>query len=177
MSDTRGTRSNQAPAHLMFDFMQMLPQEYYEITIKFIFHIKFKYSLIPWRVPHLLLKIDIVLQLPLVVKETLDSIITLLYLNFRSPYSPGPTQVEANFDPSFPQQPMDQFDQFFYKSTHIGQPLDSSGLPPEVNIEVPSDSDSSRRPSKYTISNASSCHDISIDERGVQGGSLKNDNL
>ena len=59
MSDTRGTRSNQAPAHLMFDFMQMLPQEYYEITIKFIFHIKFKYSLIPWRVPHLLLKIDI----------------------------------------------------------------------------------------------------------------------
>ena len=115
--------------------------------------------------------------MPLVVKETLDSIITLLYLNFRSPYSPGPTQVEANFDPSFPQQPMDQFDQFFYKSTHIGQPLDSSGLPPEVNIEVPSDSDSSRRPSKYTISNASSCHDISIDERGVQGGSLKNDNL
>merc|ERR1739842_169736 len=83
-----------------------------------------------------------------------------------STYSAGPTHVEANFDPpsSFPQgQPMDQFDQFFYKSTHIGQPLDS-GLPPEVNIEVPSDSDSSRRPSKYTISNASSCHDISIDD-------------
>ena len=77
-------------------------------------------------------------------------------------------QVDANFDQQQFTQPMDQFDQYFYKSTHIhsdiGQQLESSsGLPPEVNIEVPSDSDSSRRPSKYTLSNASSCHDISID--------------
>ena len=85
------------------------------------------------------------------------------------------SQVEANFAHQQQQysQPMDQFDQFFYKSTHIGQPLqdESSGFPPEVNIEVPSDSDSSRRPSKYTLSNASSCHDISIDERGASGQS------
>ena len=36
----------------------------------------------------------------------------------------------------------------------------SQNYPPEVNIEVPSDSDSSRRPSKYTLSNASSMHDL-----------------
>ena len=91
-----------------------------------------------------------------------------LTINFcfcRSPYSPGSAgppdhgqhggrrvshQVEGNFNQQQQQfsQPMDQFDQYFFQSTHIGQPLQddsSSGLPPEVNIEVPSDSDSSRR--------------------------------
>ena len=56
--------------------------------------------------------------------------------------------------------PMDQFDEYLYKSTHIGQSSPHHAFPPEVNIEVPSDSDSSRRPSKYTISNASSMHDM-----------------
>ena len=50
-----------------------------------------------------------------------------------------------------------QFDEFLYKSKHICSmppPTNPGGaysihhLPPEVNIEVPSDSDSSRRPSK-----------------------------
>ena len=56
---------------------------------------------------------------------------------------------------------MDQFDEFLYKSKHIGS---SNGMlnsmPPEVNVEVPSDSDSSRRPSKYTLSNTSSMYDM-----------------
>merc|ERR1719433_205496 len=59
---------------------------------------------------------------------------------------------------------MDQFDEFLYKSKHIGS---SNGMlnsqqyvAPEVQIEVPSDSDSSRRPSKYTISNTSSMYDM-----------------
>lgn len=50
---------------------------------------------------------------------------------------------------------MDQFDAFFARSKQQQQ-----YAAPEVNIEVPSDSDSSRRPSKYTLSNASSVQDI-----------------
>ena len=68
--------------------------------------------------------------------------------------------------------PMDQFDEFFYKSTHYGQ-----NFPPEVNIEVPSDSDSSRRPSKYTLSNASSTHDLSYaneERKNTVGNFLQN---
>jgi len=59
----------------------------------------------------------------------------------------------------------DQFDEFVYRSQHIGggpppgsqphfgQPLQYP--PPEVNIEVPSDSDSSRRPSKASFTTLS----------------------
>ena len=39
--------------------------------------------------------------------------------------------------------------------------------PPEVNIEVPSDSDSSRRPSKYTLSNTSSIYDMQRRRSGL----------
>ena len=75
-----------------------------------------------------------------------------------SPYSPGASS--SGPVPGKPQV-MDQFDEYFYKSTHIGESLPAAQYPPEVNIEVPSDSDSSRRPSKYTLSNASSTHDFS----------------
>ena len=71
------------------------------------------------------------------------------------------------FDPPRQHPPLDQFDEFVYKSQHMASagPGPGGGLmpsypPPEVNIEVPSDSDSSRRPSKAsfgTHSNASSC--------------------
>ena len=44
-------------------------------------------------------------------------------------------------------------------------------MPPEVNIEVPSDSDSSRRPSKYTISNTSSMYDMQRRRSSCAGGS------
>ena len=76
----------------------------------------------------------------------------------------------------------DQFDEFLYKSQHIGSAnVDTLGVnlpcnPPEVNIEVPSDSDSSRRPSKasfgaQTISTASSYNnfDDSVIERSPRG--------
>ena len=45
----------------------------------------------------------------------------------------------------------------------------STQMPPEVQIEVPSDSDSSRRPSKYTISNTSSMYDMQR-RRSCAGG-------
>ena len=53
---------------------------------------------------------------------------------------------------------MDQFDALFSQSRQREQ--EDYGCP-EVNIEVPSDSDSSRRPSKYTLSSNSSIQNIS----------------
>lgn len=64
----------------------------------------------------------------------------------------------------------DQFDEYLYTSQHIGSappvgmtlPIIS---PPDVNIEVPSDSDSSRRPSHImTMSNASSYNNFDDDD-------------
>ena len=59
---------------------------------------------------------------------------------------------------------MDQFDALFCKSRELQQLQReqdyASGQCPEVNIEVPSDSDSSRRPSKYTLSSNSSIQNI-----------------
>ena len=65
----------------------------------------------------------------------------------------------------------DQFDEFVYKSQHIASSQPNSlPNPPEVNIEVPSDSDSSRRPSKasfsnQTISSASSFSNFTVENR------------
>ena len=56
---------------------------------------------------------------------------------------------------------MDQFDALFSKSLQLQQQQkEDYGNCPEVNIEVPSDSDSSRRPSKYTLSSNSSIQNI-----------------
>ena len=48
--------------------------------------------------------------------------------------------------PMPPVQP-DQFEQFLYKSHHASQPMPEVLMPPEVSIDAPSDSDSSRRQS------------------------------
>ena len=53
---------------------------------------------------------------------------------------------------AMPMQPMppvqpDQFEQFLYKSHHASQPMPEVLMPPEVSIDAPSDSDSSRRQS------------------------------
>ena len=89
----------------------------------------------------------------------------------------------------------DQFEEFCYKSKHIGQSMSNWDNdeydrvdggpelitnPPEVNIEVPSDSDSSRRPSKAsfsgcynssptTLSNASSVQNFRMNQNEAQG--------
>lgn len=70
-------------------------------------------------------------------------------------YFPPQQQPESSF--KFDSN-MDQFEAFFARSKQQEQQY--GGGAPEVNIEVPSDSDSSRRPSKYTLSNASSVQDI-----------------
>ena len=95
-----------------------------------------------------------------------------------SPYSPPEEQQYVNhgvmfqYDPSVTsmasasEAQMDQFDALFSKSLQLQQQqqqqqqqTDYEGCP-EVNIEVPSDSDSSRRPSKYTLSSNSSIQNI-----------------
>ncbi len=58
-----------------------------------------------------------------------------------SPFVPSTTSPHQEQQQHFD----DQFDEFVYKSQHI------ASSPPEVNIEVPSDSDSSRRPSKASF--------------------------
>jgi hypothetical protein len=88
---------------------------------------------------------------------------------------------EVVFQP--PPPPRDQFDEFLYKSQNMAtyqqlqqqqqQPPMHMVCPPEVNIELPSDSDSSRRQSKaswaggQSISNASSYSNIATEQVNV----------
>ena len=68
----------------------------------------------------------------------------------------APAEVQVGAPPM-----MDQFDALFCKSRELQQlQRDQDYAMPEVNIEVPSDSDSSRRPSKYTLSSNSSIQNI-----------------
>ena len=59
----------------------------------------------------------------------------------------------------------DQFAQYLYQSHHIANPYQPAIEPPELVLEVPSDSDSSRRPSQapseysqFTMSPSPSCN-------------------
>lgn len=80
-----------------------------------------------------------------------------------------PSIVPHQPPPQPPPQHRDQFDEYLYKSQHMASmPIPTFNPPPEVSIDAPSDSDSSRRPSKaswcgQTLSNASSYNNFEVD--------------
>ena len=74
---------------------------------------------------------------------------------------------------------MDQFDALFSKSLQLQQQQQQEdyGNCPEVNIEVPSDSDSSRRPSKYTLSSNSSIQNMNEQQQRIRRESFQVQNV
>ena len=111
-----------------------------------------------------------------------------------SPYSPpGDSQYVSNhnsssvmfqYDPSVTtmtssEAQMDQFDALFSKSLQLQQQQQQEdyGNCPEVNIEVPSDSDSSRRPSKYTLSSNSSIQNMNEQQQRIRRESFQVQNV